>query len=188
LDPIDWLVVMGGPMNIYEDDQYPWLTDEKKYIRQAIEGQKIVLGICLGAQLIADALGQKVYANQNKEIGWFPVVKTERFSETTLSDVLPEGLEVLHWHGDTFDLPQGAIPIARSTACENQGFVWHERVVALQFHLETTPQGLKALVDNCGNELVDGPYIQKAEDLLREGKRFENINQIMQNLLDRLIQ
>ncbi len=125
--------------------------------------------------------------NQNKEIGWFPVTKTQGCAETLLADVLPTELEVLNWHGDTFDTPQGAIPIARSTACENQGFMWSERVVALQFHLETTPQGLKALIDHCGEELVEGPFIQKPEALLADDKRFDKINQVMQGLLDRLI-
>ena len=187
LDAIDCLFVMGGPMNIYEDLQYPWLYEEKKYIRQAIKAHKKVLGICLGAQLIADVLGARVYANAHKEIGWFPVIKTGRCAETLLANVLPAELEVLHWHGDTFDMPKQARRIARSPACENQGFVWHARVVALQFHLETTPEGLKALIDHCGDELVDGRYIQKAKDLLSNNKRFDNINQVMQKLLDRLI-
>jgi GMP synthase (glutamine-hydrolysing) len=187
LDAIDCLFVMGGPMNIYEDLQYPWLCEEKKYIRQAIKAHKKVLGICLGAQLIADVLGARVYANAHKEIGWFPVIKTGRCAETLLANVLPAELEVLHWHGDTFDMPKQARRIARSAASENQGFVWHDRVVALQFHLETTPKGLKALIDHCGDELVDGRYIQKAKDLLSNNKRFDNINQVMQKLLDRLV-
>ena len=187
LDAIDCLFVMGGPMNIYEDLQYPWLFEEKKYIRQAIKAHKKVLGICLGAQLIAEVLGARVYANAHKEIGWFPVIKTGRCAETLLANVLPAELEVLHWHGDTFDMPKQARRIARSAASENQGFVWHARVVALQFHLETTPEGLKALIDHCGDELVDGRYIQKAKDLWSNNKRFDNINQVMQKLLDRLI-
>jgi GMP synthase (glutamine-hydrolysing) len=115
------------------------------------------------------------------------VIKTGRCAETLLANVLPAELEVLHWHGDTFDMPKQALRIARSPACENQGFVWHDRVVALQFHLETTPEGLKALIDHCGDELVDGRYIQKAKDLWSNNKRFDNINQVMQKLLDRLI-
>jgi len=188
LDSIDWLVVMGGPMNIYANEQYPWLAKEKTFIRQAIDSQKVVLGICLGAQLLADVLGARVYANAHKEIGWFPVMKTERCAETLLANILPAEVEVLHWHGDTFDMPQGAVRIARSIACENQGFVWNERVVALQFHLETTAKGLKALIANCGDELVDGPYIQDAEALLSGDERFDNINQVMQGLLNRLNQ
>ena len=188
LGPIDWLVVMGGPMNIYQEIQYPWLAKEKAFIRQAIDAQKKVVGICLGAQLIADVLGSQVYANTDKEIGWFPIERTDLCAKTFLDRVLPDTLTVLHWHGDTFDPPSGAIPIAHSAACTNQGFVWGNNVVALQFHMETTPQGLKALVDNCGNELVDGPYIQNAEILLAAHSRFERMNGIMRGLLDGLMQ
>jgi GMP synthase (glutamine-hydrolysing) len=188
VDTIDWLVILGGPMNIYAEIQYPWLAREKAFIRQAIEAQKKVVGICLGAQLIADVLGSQVYANAHKEIGWFPIEKSDSCADTFIDSVLPDTLTALHWHGDTFDPPADAIPIARSAACANQGFVWDSHVVALQFHLETTPQGLKALVDNCGSELVDGPYIQNAEALLAEISRFERINDIMHGLLDGLKQ
>ena len=188
LDEIDWLVIMGGPMNIYETEKYPWLAEEKTFIRQAIETNKIVLGICLGAQLIADVLGARVYAGVHREIGWFPVKKSPRVAETILADVLPVEAEVLHWHGDTFDVPRGALPLGHSAACRNQGFVFSERVVALQFHLETTPQGLQALIDHCGNEIVDGPFIQSPEALLSDAQRFETINRLMARLLDRLAQ
>jgi len=94
----DWLVVMGGPMGIYDHEEHPWLVAEKRFIKNAIDAGKTVLGICLGAQLIADVLGAKVYAGPQKEIGWFPIRRAEGAPE-----IIPEELTAFHWHGDTFD-------------------------------------------------------------------------------------
>ncbi|MEE9338610.1 MAG: type 1 glutamine amidotransferase [Methylococcaceae bacterium] len=120
---IDWLIVMGGSMNIYEEELYPWLSSEKQFIKEAINAGKIVLGICLGAQLIADALGAKIYKNKYQEIGWFNIIKSLEAENTILSTAIPEQTEVFHWHSETFDIPEGAITLAKSEACENQGFI-----------------------------------------------------------------
>lgn len=186
LDDIDWLIVMGGPMGIYEEDKYPWLSAEKNYIEQAVAQGKIVLAICLGAQLIADVLGAKIYPNKYKEIGWFPIQKTHETSETRLADFLPGEIDVFHWHGDTFDIPTGAIHIAKSAACENQGFIYDEHVVALQFHLETMEQGAKDLIDNCQDDIQESPFIQSSAEIFADKKRFETINFLMSDLLNHL--
>jgi GMP synthase-like glutamine amidotransferase len=186
LDDIDWLVIMGGPMGIYEEDKYPWLFKEKKYIDQAIVNGKIVLGICLGAQLIADVLGAKVYPNVYKEIGWFPVQKTIDTTETRIADFLPEQIDAFHWHGDTFDIPLGAVHIAKSAACENQGFIYDDQVVALQFHLETIEQSARDLIANCKDDLRSGPFIQSSEAILTDTSRFKKINVLMGELLNHL--
>ncbi len=149
LDEIDWLIVMGGPMNIYEEAEYPWLAREKQFIGQAIQSGKVVLGICLGAQLIADVLGGRVTSNAHKEIGWFPIELTAEATASPLFDFLPPGLAAFHWHGDTFALPQGAVRIARSEACENQAFLHGKSVVGLQFHLEFTSRSLATILPNC---------------------------------------
>jgi GMP synthase (glutamine-hydrolysing) len=178
---IDWLIVMGGPMGIYDDDQYEWLSREKKYIEQAVKAEKTVLGICLGAQLIADVLGARVYKNGYREIGWFPI---ERATDDTLfGSVLPNRIEVFHWHGDTFEIPEGAVRIAESAACANQGFIYEDRVIAFQFHLETTPQSATALIEHCGNELDGSRYVQTAEQILAGSDRFLQINRLMDNIL-----
>lgn len=181
---IDMLIVMGGPMNVYEEKKYPWLAGEKRHIERAIAANKAVLGICLGAQLIADALGSRVYANKHKEIGWFPVQKTEQAGKIPAFGALSDEMVVFHWHGDTFDLPQGAIHAARSAACENQAFIYDGRVAGLQFHLETTRSGAAEMIRNCGHELVDGPFIQPAEAILSREENFESINKAMWKLLD----
>jgi GMP synthase-like glutamine amidotransferase len=186
LDDIDLLIVMGGPMGIYDEDKYPWLFKEKKYIDEAIVNGKIVLGICLGAQLVADVLGAKVYPNTYKEIGWFPIQKTRDTAETRIADFLPERIEAFHWHGDMFDIPLGAVHIARSAACENQGFIYDDQVVALQFHLETLEQSAKDLIAHCGGDLTKGPFVQSPEAMLTEPSRFRKINALMVELLNHL--
>ncbi len=185
LAQFDWLIVMGGPMNIREDSRYPWLARERRFIDKAIRADKKVLGVCLGAQLVADALDGKVYANAQKEIGWFPVRKTKEAARSRVFGPLPDEFEALHWHGDTFDLSPGAIRLAASEACANQAFALGERVIGLQFHLEMTLPGARRLIEACSDELVDGPFVQSAAAMLSGEGRFERANQILAGILDR---
>ncbi|MFQ3242109.1 MAG: GMP synthase-like glutamine amidotransferase [Lentimonas sp.] len=184
-DTFDALLVMGGPMNIYEDAIYPWLTKEKSYIRSAIAAGKHVIGVCLGAQLIAHALGAKVTAGSQKEIGWFPIQPSP---DCPAALPLPDQLRVLHWHGDTFDIPQGAQSIAHSAACAHQGFLYRDRVLALQCHLEITPQSLALLIAACSNELVEAPYIQEATIMQAEPEAtYEQMQAVLFEMLDALV-
>ena len=167
-DDFDWLIILGGPMNIYEEENYPWLITEKLFIEHAILNGKKVLGICLGAQLIADSLGSKVYSNHTKEIGWFPVVLTKEAKESHLFGCFPEKFSPFHWHGDTFDLPPGAVRMAENETCLNQAFIYDMgRVCGLQFHLEYSIVSIEDMMKYCGEELVHGKYIQKDEDVLK---------------------
>nr|MBF0222098.1 type 1 glutamine amidotransferase [Desulfobulbaceae bacterium] len=184
-DAFDWLIIMGGPMNIYQDHLFPWLAAERAFIKESINNSKVVLGICLGAQLIADALGEKVYSNAEKEIGWFPVSFMKDNLDDDLKEILPEELTVMHWHGDTFNLPKGASHLVQSKACKTQGFIYNNKVVALQFHLETTAESLKGLIENCGDEITDGEFIQSADSMVA-GTNFSAINATMENLLNHL--
>lgn len=184
LQDFDWLIVMGGPMNIYEEIQHPWLTREKAFIGRAIEKQKVVLGICLGAQLIADVLGARVSGNPHREIGWYPVYRTTPVDRQSPVSALDDILEGLHWHADTFELPEGAVHLARSEACENQAFIYGQRVVGLQFHLELSTEGLRALVQNCAHEITDGPFVQAPETMLASPRRLRQANRVMNRLLD----
>ncbi|MFZ7101498.1 MAG: type 1 glutamine amidotransferase [Peptococcaceae bacterium] len=162
----DWLVVMGGPMNIYEENKYPWLTQEKRFIEKAIKENKIVLGICLGAQLIADVLGGQVVHNQYKEIGWFPVSLTEAAANRPKNYSLPESFMAFHWHGDTFEMPRGCTRLAESEGCANQAFAYRDHVFGLQFHLESSPASVANLLRNCSDEIVPGKYIQETGAIL----------------------
>lgn len=186
MESIDWLIIMGGSMGVHDEDRLPWLKGEKRLIEKAIRKGKAVLGICLGAQLIADVLGARVYRNRVKEIGWFPIELTEAGQCSPLFGFLPRRLVVFHWHGDTFDLPAGTMHIARSKACLNQAFVYNERVVGLQFHMESAPKGVEALIENCSGELVKDSYIQTPSQLMAYPKAFRIINRAMDELLSRI--
>lgn len=181
---IDMLIVMGGPMSVNDEEKFPWLVAEKQFIGDAIAKNKPVLGICLGAQLIASALGAKVYPNKVKEIGWFPVHGIPLSDKSVFC--FPPSMEVFHWHGETFDLPAaGAIRLAKSDACVNQAFQYGKSVIGLQFHLETTPEAARNIVFNCRDELVvNAPYIQKDEKILSVGSEtFKSINHLMDKVL-----
>jgi len=189
VDTFDWLIVMGGPMGIYDYDDYSWLQAEKVFIKQAIDAGKTVLGICLGAQLIADVMGSSedkraVHAGKHKEIGWFNIEKSPELDNTVLGNVFLQSLEVFHWHGDMFDVPEGAQALGSSEACPNQGFVFDNRVVGFQFHLETTLESATALIENCGDELDGSQYVQDAESMLDDKQKFKDLNQTMYAVLD----
>ncbi|RJX32121.1 MAG: type 1 glutamine amidotransferase [Oxalobacter sp.] len=182
LADVDLLIVLGGPMSVNDEATLPWLVEEKHFIASAIAAGKPVLGICLGAQLIANALGARVYPNKQKEIGWFEVEATSSHPDNFH---FPTAIDVFHWHGETFDLPEGARHLARSQVCENQAFQFGKRVIALQFHLETTPESAESMFTHCRDELVDGETIQ-TEAAMREvsSASYNSINALMEAILN----
>lgn len=180
----DMLVVMGGPMSVHDEKEFPWLLEEKRYIGKVIEQDKMVLGICLGSQLIAEALGSKVYPANQKEIGWFPVKWTP-----TARKLLPNGPEqsmVFHWHGETYDLPADAELLASSDICQNQAFIYHSKVIGLQFHLEMLEDNVNRIVEHCGHELVEAPYIQTKQEIIHDTAPFSDTFYLLSELLDGL--
>ncbi len=184
---LDFLIVMGGPMSVNDEDQFPWLIQEKRFIRRAVDSGMPVLGICLGAQLIASAMGAPVYQNSEKEIGWFPVQGISPKENDTFR--FPASATVFHWHGETFDLPAGAVLLARSKGCENQAFQINTSVIGLQFHLETTPGSAEDLVNNCRNELIQSAYIQTETQILSaDTEMYSSINHMMEQVLAYLTQ
>ncbi len=182
----DWLVVMGGPMSVHDVEEYPWLSVEKKFIVEAISDRKAVIGICLGSQLIAEALGSRVYKNGIKEIGWFPVNAVDRGGGSTLLKIFNDSEIVFHWHGETFDIPAGAVHGFTSDACRNQFYIFKDRVVGLQFHLEVTEQLLENMIVNGADEIVPARYIQTAEQLRNGSCHTKRTNELMFSLLDEL--
>ena len=186
-EAFDRLVILGGPLNIHEEAAYPWLVEEKALIKAALAAGKSAVGICLGAQLLADGLGSRVYAGSHREIGWFPVRLTAAGQRTALTEGLPAVTTVFHWHGDTFDLPPGAVHLFASEACANQAFLLDNRILGLQFHLESTPETVQQLLTHCRDELIPGPFIQGVAQIADTvPERFARINNLLETLLDRL--
>jgi len=181
----DWLVVMGGPMNIYEHEAHPWLVGEKALIRDACVMKKTVLGICLGAQLLADVLGGPVTKNEEQEIGWFDVVLNDEARKSRFFGGFPEMFAAFHWHGDTFAYPPGSTPLMSSEACARQAFTWgEERAVGLQFHLEVELEDARRWLE--AGAPAPARYVQDAAEMLRDPARFALNTRLMQLLLERM--
>lgn len=181
-ETIDMLVIMGGPMSVNDEDKFPWLVLEKQFIREVIKLGKPVLGICLGAQLIASAMGARIFRNRVKEIGWFPIRAVNAEDGSVFG--FPPSETVFHWHGETFDLPSGAIRLAKSDGCENQAFQLGKSVIGLQFHLETTPESALEMISHCRDELAPSTYVQTEEEILSASPdRYKSIHHLMSSVL-----
>lgn len=178
----DILIIMGGTPSIYEKPVPKWLSNEKQFIARCIEKNIKVIGICLGAQLIANVLGAKVYPGQEKEIGWFPV----KFSSNALNEFpfLPEKIVTFHWHGDTFDLPSGAIHLASSECTPNQGFFIDNQILALQFHTEMNEEGIERLITACGKDLIADRYVQIPYEMRKYNDQIKSNNYLIEKFLD----
>lgn len=183
---IDFLLVLGGPMSVHDTSLFPWLTAETDFIRRVLDAGKPLLGICLGAQLLARALGARVFPHRHKEIGWFPVEGLLHGDSRAFR--FPPVTDAFHWHGETFDLPPRAVHLARSAACEHQAFQ-AGRAIGLQFHLETTPESVQALIDHARADLAPGPFVQSESDLLSAPPtRFESLHRLLDLLLRHLLE
>ncbi len=190
LDDIDCLIIMGGPMSVHDEELYPWLKEEKAFVRKAIDAGKTVLGICLGAQIIAEALGAKVFRAKQKEIGWFNINLTPEAQNIAPFDSFGKRLKVFHFHGETFDLPEGSQHLYYSDICPNQAFSYKERVIGLQFHFEVTWNSAQIMLENNKQEFVNSKSdsIQSIKDILAEKDNVTTNNERMFELLDYLSQ
>jgi GMP synthase-like glutamine amidotransferase len=171
-------------MSVHDEARLPWLASEKRLIAGALEAGLRVLGVCLGAQLIADVSGARVYRNRFKEIGWFGVEAT-RDGASHPRYALPRAFRAFHWHGDTFQLPAGAVHLARTEACEQQMFAIGERVLATQFHLEATAESIADMVAHAGDGWTEGPFVQARERLAGAAADVEASHRLLERLLDR---
>ncbi|WP_336743603.1 type 1 glutamine amidotransferase [Paenibacillus sp. y28] len=185
LNSFDVLVILGGPMSVYQENEFGWLIEEKQLVQKAMQAGKKVLGICFGAQMLAELLGGRVYRNEWKEIGWHEVVRTG-YPHPFLKG-LPERFYSYQWHGDCFDLPEGAVHLASSEACRNQAFAYGEHVLALQFHLETSPECIAEMLRRWGGELTEGPFVQEAEHIRGQISRSGDSMQYLHGILNQFI-
>jgi GMP synthase (glutamine-hydrolysing) len=161
--PYDMLLVMGGAMNVYQHDKYPWLVEETQAIRHAVEAGKAVLGVCLGGQLLAKALDAQVHLGSATEIGLLPITLTEAGKVDPLFEGLSQ-VEAIEWHDDTFDIPDRAVALARSMSCANQAFRFGQRAYGLQFHPEVSPAMLAEWIKEAGDSPIDRSSFQRAVD------------------------
>lgn len=186
LSDIDWLVIMGGPMSVYDEEKFDWLAAEKQFIKKAIQAGKTVIGVCLGAQLLAEILGAKVYKNDYKEVGWFPVEMTSEGQENQVFSNFENNATVFHWHGDTFDLPRNALHLAQSEVCKNQAFLYKKKILGLQFHLEMNEQSLDTMLENGASELISAKYIQTQNEILQHQELLETNKKMLFAILDNM--
>jgi GMP synthase (glutamine-hydrolysing) len=181
---LDFLVLMGGPQSPTKLDQYPYLRDEIKLAKQAIDQKKVVLGVCLGAQLIGESLGAATEHSPNKEIGVYPIYLTKEGEADPLFKNFPKTFEVMHWHNDMPGLSPGAVLLAYSEGCPRQVVKYSDRVYGLQCHLEMTAELIRGLVEHCASDLKPGKYVEEKEKLLTNSTT--EMNQKLQAILDHL--
>ncbi len=183
-EEFDALVVMGGHMGAYDEKEFPWLKSEKLYLQRAIAAGKQVLGICLGAQLIAGALGARVYKGPEQEIGWWPIEWNEQARTDRLFEDF-DRLDAFQWHGDTFELPDGATLLASSLAYPNQAFRYGQNVIAFQFHPEVDDAIVGAWIEQSLAEIPPDRFVQKPEEMLRQDDRLARQGRFLRAFLER---
>jgi len=184
----DILFIMGGTMNVDEEGEFPWLAEEKAFIKRVIDAGKIVVGFCLGGQLIACALGGKVTKSAEPELGWHKVNFNKTAQTHPVLSVFGESAVIFQWHGDTFSvLPEGAALIAENPACAHHGFIYGNNVYAFQFHLELTYQMLYFFARQHESPQYQGPFVQRSDEIIKNYEYLLSNNKLMFDFLDRLV-
>jgi len=167
IDEFDFIVIMGGPQSMLQIENAPYLADEIEFIKEALKLNKCILGICLGAQLLAEALGAKTEPSPHKEVGMYLIELLDAAKDDPVLQHFPHKFEAMHWHYDMPGLPEGAVLLAKSEGCPRQAFRYGDRVYGLQFHFEVTEYLLDGMVDNCVSDLIgEGQYIRPVREIL----------------------
>lgn len=187
IEDVDLLIVMGGDMSVNDEANYPWLKIEKRWLRRYLAASKPAIGLCLGGQLIANALGASVGRNKQQELGWHPVYKAAHVPNSCFE--VPEVIDVMHWHSETFDIPKGAIRLAGNNVCHNQMYQIGQNVIAFQFHPEMTPQALALyLEDDDELAIFKGDYVQTTQQLRNSKKQdYEAGNNLLNRAIDYVV-
>ena len=170
---VRFLIIMGGPMNIYDEEEFPWLIEEKSFIKSVIELEIPVLGICLGGQLVSDVLGGTISKSERPEYGWHTIRRIRDLPRTLLPlgksdmiDLFPDSLEVFQWHQDTFSIPPDAIHLYSSKGCQNQAFLYTDRVIGLQFHPEMDQSSIRQFLNLSGDQSEEEGIIELQKQIL----------------------
>lgn len=185
-EKFDWLVIMGGPMSVHDEQQYPWLVAEKNLVRQAMQENKIVIGICLGAQLIAHVAGAEVGPNTQPEIGFFPVDFNEHAKKDPVFRYFPKHLTTFHWHGDIFGLPENAVNMASTEITPCQAFRLNETIFGFQFHPECTIKSISSMIEYGKKELNTARFVQSEPEIRRLMNHIILNNTILLEVLDKI--
>lgn len=186
LGEFDFLIIMGGPQSPLQQNQYPYLTHAIQLIQESINAKKLILGFCLGAQLVAEALGAKTLKSPEKEVGIFPIMLTEEGKKDPLLQGFDESFNVIHWHNDMPSIPKEAVLLASSLGCPNQAFRYKSHVYGFQFHMEITQENAKKMCIHCPDDLTPSKFTQAQEIFL--SSNFHSINEKMKTILDRFVQ
>jgi GMP synthase-like glutamine amidotransferase len=189
VESFDWLMIMGGSQNAWDEEGNPWLQKEKAFLGEALGKGKIILGICFGAQLLAEALGGKLFPNQHKEIGWHEVFLNREGRESFLFQNVPQSFVSLHWHSDHFSLPSGCTRLAYSKATENQAYICDDRpLVGLQFHPEYTREMVRYYAREHSQDWIPDKYVSSGKDVLARTEEISDTYWLMETLLNNMEQ
>ena len=182
------MIILGGPMNVYEEDKFPYLKDEDILIKKAVKNDMPVLGICLGGQLIAKATGAKVKKGTKKEIGWYDLKLTKDSRQDKVFNSLPGTIKVFQWHGDTFDIPDGAVHLAGSELFSNQAYRVGSSIYGLQFHLEVTQEMINRWISEYEEELSTLDYINAGRIISDTPAYIDNLNRCAELFFDKFFE
>ena len=187
IDEVDLLIIMGGTMSVNDEANYPWLKLEKRWLRRYLSAGKPAIGLCLGGQLIANALGASVSRNQYQELGWMDVGRVSHVPENYFQ--IPEKINIMQWHSETFEIPRGGVRLAQNNVCQNQMYQIGRNVLGFQFHPEMTPHALQLLIENEEDSAVfNGEYVQPIAELKKTIKsKFEQGNQLLNRAIEYVV-